>query len=424
MRLPCVWLLLCTGLAFAQPPVLTLQQAQQEALTHSPLLREAASRQREARYKVDEAYTQAYPTVAINAGANRVTPPVIVNVAGQSIEVSPEYNYTAGLTLRQTIYTFGRLKWSAAAAELNERAVLAEAESRQAQVLEEVTLAYYDTLLTQEAVAIAEDLVKAREAHLRDAVQLVNAGVAAQFDVKRDEASLAQGQQQLLEARNRANLARVRLFTLLERPDRGEQLEPAPSELPLPTPTAVEVALQQRPDLQASRWAVQAAEARYHLAEAQDAPNLGLQTDYVTRNAAGFVQPNQWTVGLNLQIPLFDGGLAEARAGQAREVTEQLRALLQQAERNARLELESLRLEAANRRERIEVARRSIESAAEALRIARLRYQNGLSTNVELLDAQAAYTAAQQDLVAARYQYLQALTRWQRATGNPRSTPS
>lgn len=424
MRLACLLVALLSVCARAQP-VLTLSEAQQEALAHSPALREARAKQREARYKVDEAYTQAYPTVAINANGNRVTPPVIVDLApGQSIAVSPEYNYNAQLVLRQTLYTFGRLKWSAAAAELNEKAVQAESSSREAQVLEEVTLAFYDALNSREAVQIAEDQVKARQAHLHDAIQLVEAGTAAQFDVKRDEAAFAQAQQQLLEAQNRANLARVRLFVLVDRPDHGEVLEAAPPDLPVPPAGDLESALQNRPDLQASRWAVQAADARAHLAETQDAPNLGLQTDYTTRNATGFAQANQWTVGLSLQIPLFDGGLADARAGQAREVAEQLRALLEQGERNARLELESLRLEATNRRERIDVARRTIDSAAEALRIARLRYQNGLSTNVELLDAQAALTAAQQDLLNARYQYLQTLARWQRASGAPVAAPS
>jgi outer membrane protein len=395
---------------------LTLEQAQQEAVEHSPILREARSRQREARFRVDEAYTQAYPTVALQTNGSRVTPPVTVDFGGRSIDVSPEYNYTAQLVLRQTLFTFGRLKWSAAAAELNEQAVKAEGEARRRQVLEEATLAYYDTLVGQEGVRIAEDQLRAREAHLRDAQLLVKVGSAALFDVKRDEAALAQGQQQLLEAQNRAALARVRLFTLMQRRDQGESLEPAPEILPAAPVQDVEAALQRRPDLAASRWAVAAADARYRLAQTQDNPSLALQTDYTVRNATGFAPPAQWTVGLNLQIPLFDGGLTEARSGQAQEVAEQLRALLDQAERNARLELESLRLDALNRQQRLAVAQRNLESATEALRIARLRYQNGLSTNVELLDAQAAVTAAQQDGVASRYQYLQTLARWRRAS--------
>jgi outer membrane protein len=142
---------------------------------------------------------------------------------------------------------------------------------------------------------------------------------------------------------------------------------------------------------------------------------MGLQTDYVTRNQVAFSPARQWTVGLNLQVPLYDGGLSETRVLQAREIVEQLQALYDQARRNASLELQSLALELSNRYQRLAVTERNLASAAEAARIARLRYQNGLSTNVEMLDAEAAFTTAQQEKVSARYQYLQALARYRRA---------
>jgi outer membrane protein TolC len=128
-------------------------------------------------------------------------------------------------------------------------------------------------------------------------------------------------------------------------------------------------------------------------------------------------------VGLNLQIPLFDGGLTQARSQQAREIVEQLQALYEGSRRNALLEINGLQLELRNRFQRLEVAQRNLDSAQEAARIARLRYQNGLSTNVELLDSEAALTAAQNDTVASRYQYLQSLARYQRAAALEEGSP-
>lgn len=402
-------------LLFLAVSVLSLAQVQQEALQHSPSLREGESKVRESRYKVDEAYTLANPTLQLTASGSRITPPVQFGIGGQTlVTVQPEYSYNVGVSLRQTILTFGRLKWSAAAAELNEKAVQADLQDRRLRVLEEASVAYYEAVSSAEQVRIAEDQLKARQAHLQDAIKLVKAGSAAPFDVKRDEAAQAQAEQQLLEARNRAGLARIRLFTLLDRPDGGEQLEAA-QDLPTPPAEELERALERRYDLAASRWGAEAAQARVSLAESQDAPNLGVQTDYVTRNQVAFSPARQWTVGLNLQVPLYDGGLTEARSAQAREVVEQLQALYDQAHRSASLELQSLVLDLSNRYQRLAVTERNLASAAEAARIARLRYQNGLSTNVELLDAEAAFTAAQQEKVSARYQYLQTLARYRRA---------
>ncbi|MBS2037673.1 TolC family protein [bacterium] len=403
-------------LLFLAATVLSLAQVQQEALQHSPSLREGESKVRESRYKVDEAYTLVNPTLQLTASGNRITPPVQFGIGGQTlVTVQPEYNYNVGLSLRQTLLTFGRLKWSAAAAELSEKAVQADLQDRRLRVLEEASVAYYEAVSSAEQVHIAEDQLKARQAHLQEAIKLVKAGSAAPFDVKRDEAAQAQAEQQLLEARNRAGLARIRLFTLLDRPDGGEKLELSTEDLPGPPAEELERSLERRYDLAASRWGAQAAQARVSLAESQDAPNLGLQTDYVTRNQVAFSPARQWTVGLNLQLPLYDGGLTEARSAQAREVVEQLQALYDQAHRSAALELQSLILDLGSRYQRLAVTERNLASAAEAARIARLRYQNGLSTNVELLDAEAAFTAAQQEKVAARYQYLQTWARYRRA---------
>jgi outer membrane protein TolC len=402
-------------LLFLAVSVLSLQQVQQEALLHSPSLREGESKVRESRYKVDEAYTLVNPTVQLTANGSRVTPPVEYGIGGVTlVTVQPEYSYSAGVSLRQTLLTFGRLRWAAASAELSEKAVKADLQDRRLRVLEEASLAYYEALATADQVRVAEEQVTARQAHLQDAVKRVQAGPGTPFEIKRDEAALAQAEQTLLEARNRADLARVRLFTLIDRPDHGENLETV-EELPPPPNEPLESALARRYDLAASRWGVDAAEARVSLAESQDAPNLGMQTDYTTRNQVAFSPARQWTVGLNLQVPLYDGGLTEVRTLQAREIALQLEALDEQARRNASLELKSLVLDSTSRYQRLEVSERNLSSATEAARIARLRYQNGLSTNVELLDAQSALTAAQQEKVSARYQYLQTLARYRRA---------
>lgn len=402
-------------LLFLAVSVLSLQQVQQEALLHSPSLREGESKVRESRYKVDEAYTLVNPTVQLTANGSRVTPPVEYGIGGVTlVTVQPEYSYSAGISLRQTLLTFGRLRWAAASAELTEKAVRADLQDRRLRVLEESSLAYYEALAAADQVGVAEDQVTARQAHLQDAIKRVEAGPGTPFEIKRDEAALAQAEQTLLEARNRADLARVRLFTLIDRPDQGESLESV-EELPPPPNEPLESALARRYDLAASRWGVDAAEARVSLAESQDAPNLGVQTDYTTRNQVAFSPARQWTVGLNLQVPLYDGGLTEVRTLQAREIALQLEALDEQARRNASLELKSLVLDSTSRYQRLEVSERNLTSAAEAARIARLRYQNGLSTNVELLDAQSALTAAQQERVSARYQYLQTLARYRRA---------
>lgn len=411
-----LWAILVVSAVQAEPLPMRfdLAQARRQALAQSPALRQSQARLKEARFKVDETYSQAAPTLKIVAGASRITPPVEPVVAGRLLNITPEYNYFSTLSLRQSLLTFGRLEWSTAAAELAEKAQQAELEERAAGVLEEAGLAYLETLLSSEQVSISQDLLKARQAHLQEAKSLVEAGTAAPFEVKRNQAALAQSQQVHLENLNTARLARLRLFSILQSPDQGQVLEPV-TELPPAPKEDLKQALERRLDLTAQRWAVEAARARVQRTQAQDNPSLFLQSDYTLRNATSFLPAQQWSMGLQLEIPLFDGGLNQAQSDQASQIVEQLLAVYDQSERQARLELEGLLLEIQSRRERLDVLLDGLESAQEAVRIARLRYRNGLGTNVELLDSEAAFTAARQDHVVARYRYLQTITRYQRA---------
>lgn len=393
---------------------LTVDQAQQRALATSPVLREYRSRSNEALYRVDEAYTQAAPTLNLNTFYLHQNPPV--NIGTQPVILADNFNAT--LSLRQAIYTFGRLEWSAAAAELQMKSSQAELAREEARVNEEAALAYYDALLTQEQMAIAEDNLKSREAHLSDARKLEEAGVAARFDRVRDEAAFAKAGQGVLEAANRRDVARARLFILIAEP-RGSnttlQAPPAPSPPPVGLQESLERALSSRPEMLAAGFAVDAAHARVELAEAQNNPNLHFQTDFISRTANAIQPGNSWQAGLYLTFPLFDGGVSEAKANQAREVVNQLEAIRDNLKRQISLDVESLYLDLVSRWQRVEVARKEALAAEEAARVARLRYLEGISPNVERLDAESALTSAQLDLARARYEYLAGLARWRRA---------
>ena len=184
-----------SGALTAQPPSLSLDLVCRLALQNSPSLREGESKLPESRFKVDEAYTLAAPTLNLQAGANRITPPVEAGFAGQPIVITPEYNYNTAVSLRQSLFTFGRLYWAAASSELSEKATQADLQNQRLRVLEEASLAYYETLVSRDQVQIAVDQLKASDARLQEARSLVKAGSAAPVDVKRNEAAQASSEQ-------------------------------------------------------------------------------------------------------------------------------------------------------------------------------------------------------------------------------------
>ena len=154
------------------------------------------------------------------------------------------------------------------------------------------------------------------------------------------------------------------------------------------------------------------------VADSQDAPSLDFYTDYQIRSITAFNSPNQFGAGIRFSLPLFDGGLTASRTAQAEEVVNQVAARLRERQRLVELEVESAFLDLQTIWNSIEAARLRQEQSLEARRLAGLRYTNGLSNNLELLDAQAALSAASTDLVQARRGYVGAWTRWNRATAN------
>ena len=404
--------------AQADPGVLTLVEVQRRAIETSPVLREYRSRKAESRFKVDEAYTQVHPTLNLNSGYTRLTPTLTALLGPQRITFIQEYNYDMTISLRQALYTFGRLHWAAASAQLQERSSQAELAYQQARVLEDASVAFFEARQAQEQTRVAADNLKARQGHLHDAQAQVKQGAAAPFDAIRDDAAVAVAEQAVLDAEKRRELALEKLCILIGAARQGQHLDDQETPLPPPPgPGQMEKTLESRQDLVAARFARDAARARIELAGAANNPSLSLQSDFIQRNAVAFNPAQQWSVGVVFGIPLYDGGLTQTRIDQAKEVAEQLDAIYENSQRNVRLEVESYYLELLSGWKKIDAAKRSLASSQESARLAALRYQNGLSPNVERLDAEAALSQAQFDLVQARYQYLIAWAHYQRAGG-------
>lgn len=396
---------------------LSLGDAMTLALVDTPSLKRVSAKIREAQYRVEEAYTLANPTANFSAQYSRVEPPISLPTG---LVISPPDNYQFSLTLRQAIYTFGRLKWTTLASKLAKRTAEEEYRAELNRLIVLVATRYIEALLAQERVAIAQDDLEAQLANLRISRLLFEQGVAARFDVLRNSAAASQAQQVLIVARTDESLAKARLLSLLDQPlNRPLQLRAldinAPNEA-LELADSKEKALETRPDLRGLRWAVEAAKAQVEVAETSNNPSLELQNTTINRNATGFSPGTQNTTAIVLNVPLYDGGVSHYQKEQAVESVNQLVADLEQAERDAVLQIEESYQQLSDRWRAIAVAQENVTQADEAMRVALLRYQNGISTNVELLESQAARARARFELAQARGNFLLSRWNWWQAT--------
>jgi len=400
------------------PLQLTLEQAMRTSVDHSPRLEEFRARTREARAKVDEAYVPAYPTATFNAQYQNIQPQVSFPGAdGSNFIITPTHNYQLSLVINQAIYTFGRLKWGALTAEMAELSSQESYRNEVEQLFQDVATAYNAAILAEDAVTIADDRVRSQEQQLKDSRNLFEGGVVARFDVVRSEAELSRVRQVQIQAQTEVKLARDRLLTRMGLPV-GTPLLLERLELPGPPPTDLEAAsrraLELRPEMGVLRWAVESAKARVSFEDSQNSPNLSLNSTATERNVTGFVPGQQVVTGIVFSVPLFDGGLSEAKMEQAVQIVAQLIQQQEATRRNILLEVREAYNTLLNNWEKIAVAVKTVEQSEEALRVANVRYRAGVSTNVELLSAQTDYSQARFSLATARYEYQAAWARWRR----------
>ena len=341
----------------------------------------------------------------------------------REIAVGSDNEHDAVLTLEQPLFDF-RLPPALRAARLARAAAEAGiADSRTAVALL-ARQAYYEALLARELVGVRGRAIVQAEDRLRQVGDFFEAGTAAEFDVLTARVEVDNLRPALIEAENRLRLARERLKRIVGVPFATEieltgDFAP-PSPLP-PLEAAVAEALERRGDLAAQRLAVEAQEQRVERDRRTAFPQLDLTAEYRGQASTEDVVPDELVPSSNAQIrvtvPIYGGGEREAVVAQQKALLDTERLLLRRLEDDARLEVQEALLALRAAEESLQATAATVERAERALDIARVRFANGLSTQLELDDAELAVTEARSNVAAARYDYSVARARLAAAMG-------
>jgi len=180
---------------------------------------------------------------------------------------------------------------------------------------------------------------------------------------------------------------------------------------------SVNAAFTKRPDYQALIKKLKIAEERVGLARGRRWPALNVVGDFNERSGTDNDFKENWTLGLRLSMPIFDGGAISADV--SRSKMELLKA--KEDERALRLEItrevRDAHLSIENAADRINAASTAVESAKENLRIEQLKYKTGAGTSTDVIDAQNVLLRAETDYYQALYDKFIALASLRRAIG-------
>jgi outer membrane protein TolC len=296
-------------------------------------------------------------------------------------------------------------------------------EATYRRVLTTAKQTFFQTLLLRAVRDVARQSEENAHANYQDVAEAFELGLASEFEVLQGEVRWREAVPATAEAQRDYELALVGLKNLAGLSQDEEitlrgSLETYP---PLPPPSPLGEVLVERPDYEALLWQEKLYQTQVKAERSGYLPSLGAFARY------GYTaQSDEWsfdndnkslTVGLNLSIPIFQGGETRARVARAKIQLDRARLQTDQAREDIDRELRSLRLRLEEAHARITSAEATLTTARRAFEIAEATSQAGLTTQLELKDSRVTLDQAAVGHLAAIYQYLAACFEWDLATG-------
>ncbi|HXK60377.1 MAG TPA: TolC family protein [Acidobacteriota bacterium] len=336
--------------------------------------------------------------------------------------VGPFSTFDARTSASQTIFDFSAIR-RFQAARTGVSTAESEEQNQQEAVAAEVGRYYLAAWQARNRVDTVRASVELAEALLELATNQKAAGTGTGIEVTRARVQLANEQQRLLVAQNQYRAAELRLLKaiglkLTDRIEITEQFGYDPVSITLDE--AVEKAITSRPDLQAQREREKAARLNYSAVKWERLPSFVAFGDYGTIGSAVTEAVPTRTYGVMMRLPIFDGGARDARRGEARAQFEQER--IRTADLEAQIEME-VRLAFDNLQSaeaQIRVAEEGVRLAEAELAQARRRYGAGVTTSLEVTDAQTRLERAQDNRIAATFNFQVAKIELAQAMGSLR----
>ena len=392
---------------------LTLQEAEAMALKNHPRVLAAQDVISAANQRITEAKSAYYPDFNGDITGSQGNPQGRIG-AGYLTDSRLFSRIGTGLTLNQLITDWGRTPNLVAQSRFQENATEQDLQATRYDVLAAVNNAYYGTLRAQALVRVAQETVASRQLLVNQVTALAQNNLRSQLDVSFANVNLAQAQLLVIQAQNEVQ----RSYAELTRTLGGEQTatyelteQPLPASPPADPEQLVMQAIQNRPELASLRLTQQAA-ARFEQAEKDlSYPTVSLigvggYMPYINQITLPRTIPGEYEgVGVNVQIPVFNGHLFSARREEAHYRTLETDQRLRDREQQIARDVRATWATAQTAYQRLDVTAQFLREATLAQNLAQGRYDLGLSSIVELTQAQLNVTQAEIDNLSAKYDY-------------------
>lgn len=411
----------------AAAETLSLPEAVQKALLHSPAILEARNLEKSSGEALKSSRADFLPKASASYSFSHLSDAPYQVVGGVQRQVGDTDNVHWDLTLVQPLFRgFGlvsRYKVARAESEIGTLRI----EQTAKDLVRDVKTAYYEALLAESMEKVAEDQVLSLEAQERDAQRFYDHGVIPKNDLLKSKIARASAIQELERARAEVKLTLSRLSLAMgETVDREYRLVPVKqsTEDPGDLVQLMELSVKNRPEMKIMGKTLAAYDASITLARSAAWPEISLVGRYEQNGQDSLAEDNDYSNDHNTSVSLqarwtfFEWGKTRAETGRVRYDRQAFSQKIRAAEDRIRLETRQEYLNLGVREKNIRTAEEALEQARENFRITRSRYLQNVTTSTEVLEAQTFLSRAESDYHRSVYGYLIARARLDRATGN------
>lgn len=420
--------------ATAEAPVvqMNMQDAMVRAFATNPAIKIAGFEKDAARASLNAARAGRGIKItgsasAVRGGMDEEWYDLVKNSGTTSERIGNQYSNSVTATM--PLYTGGALSGAIKSAKAGYKSALVGVQKSYNDMRSTVTNGYFSVLQADDMQVLGRESVARLEEHLKNVKAQYDVGVVAKVDVLRSEVELANAQQNLIKAENAYKIAEANFNKIIGLPLATNLfLEDTLTYTPYEQDLAycLDYASKNRPELEQAKQGVEAARGQVRAARSGYQPQISA---FATQNwdtsdghwAAD--EESTWSAGINVSLTIFDTGVTRSKAHAAKANYFSAQETYRDTVDAVMLDVRSQYLNMREAEKRISTTEVAVSQAEEDYRIAQLRYQAGVGTNTDVLDAQVALTDAQTNYLQSVYDYNISKTNLETAIGVPMQFP-
>ena len=389
---------------------LSLNQAIELTINNYPLIKQQQEMTKAADYKIEQQKSFYYPDIFGQATYTRIGPLPSFSFGGNTLELAPANNYNINIVANQQLYDFGKRDASVDLTNSYKQSALDNVDYIKANLSYQTLQSFYAILFLNKSITVKDKQIEALNEHLNVTYKKINSGTSTDYDALSTQVRISQAQREKVELLNQIKEQEIMLKKLICVPQdssiniKGDFLAPKSSAN---LDSLINVAFQSRSELKLAEDKLNTSHMQEHLANLGDMPSLNATLVYGIKNG---YEPNldalrgNWAAALSLNVPIFNGFLTRYKESEAKVNSSEADLNIITLKRNIVAEVQQAITNLNSNLDKLNTTLTQVDFAEKTVQRAVARYNSGVGTNLDLLDAETS-------LAQAKLFYLQDLYR-------------